>query len=84
VAAGHHKPEQINYRDPAEWVQEHYPNRLEEGDVVEAAGYPGDAHPPVRVVRNGKVVATFELDVEYYDSGFFMSHFRHSYCMGQF
>jgi hypothetical protein len=36
---------------------------LKEGDVVEEAGYPEEPDQPVRVVRNGKVIATIDSDV---------------------
>jgi hypothetical protein len=41
--------------------------KLKEGDVVEEAGYPQSPDPkPVRVVRNGKVVATIDYDASGY------------------
>jgi hypothetical protein len=44
--------------------------------VVEAAGYPEAPNPPVRVVRNGNVVATYE------DLG--VSGYEETWCEGQF
>jgi hypothetical protein len=52
------KLELVSYRDPLEEARKVFSEGLKEGDVVEAAGYPEDPNPPVRVVRNGKVVAT--------------------------
>jgi hypothetical protein len=53
------KFELVSYRDPVEKAREYYKKGLKEGDVVEEAGYPKDPDPPVRVVRNGKVIATY-------------------------
>jgi hypothetical protein len=47
----------VSYR--VEEAREYYKKGLKEGDVVEAAGYPKDPYPTVRVVRNGKVIATY-------------------------
>ena len=53
------KLELVSYRDPLEEAREYYKKGLKEGDVVEAAGYPTDPNPTVRVVRDGKVIATY-------------------------
>jgi hypothetical protein len=42
--------------------------------VVEEAGYPEEPDPPLRVVRNGKVIAT----VDFYEMGMYAT-----YCSGQ-
>ena len=55
------KFELVSYRDPVERAREYFSKELKEGDVVEEAGYPEDPDPPVRVVRNGKVVATIDF-----------------------
>jgi len=68
------KFEFVSYRDPVEKAREYYKKWLKEGDVVEPAGYPTDPDPPVRVVRNGKVIATLEGDD--YEGGA-------TYCSGQ-
>ena len=63
---------------PIEHVREEYSGKLKEGDVVEEAGYPQAPDPkPVRVVRNGKVVATYS----YLEGGRYAGH---RYCKGQF
>jgi hypothetical protein len=67
------KFELVSYRDPVKKAREYFSNSLKEGDVVEEAGYPEDPDPPVRVVRNGKVIA-----IVYFDMGFL------SICQGQF
>jgi hypothetical protein len=59
--AGGSKFELVSYRDPVEEAREYFKEGLEEGDVVEAAGYPEDPNPTVRVVRNGRVIATVEF-----------------------
>jgi hypothetical protein len=56
------KFELVSYRDPVEEAREHYKKGLKEGDVVEEAGYPTDPDPTVRVIRNGKVIATYWSD----------------------
>jgi hypothetical protein len=43
--------------DPVALTRRHLTG-LEDGDVVESAGYPDAAHPTVRVVRDGHTVAT--------------------------
>jgi hypothetical protein len=55
------KFELVSYRDLVDEAREYFKKGLEEGDVVEAAGYPEDPNPTVRVVRNGKVIATVEF-----------------------
>ena len=67
----------VSYLDPVGQAREQWSKRLKEGDVVEAAGYPEapDSGRPVRVVRNGKVVAT----IDYEESGYY-----ETYCDGQF
>ena len=70
------KYELVSYRDTVEEAREHFSNRLKEGDVVEAAGYPEAPNQPVRVVRNAKVVATYE------DLG--SSGYEETWCEGQF
>ena len=68
------KLELVSYRDPVEKAREYYKKGLKEGDVVEAAGYPTDPKPTVRVVRNGKVIATYwSATMEMYAT----------YCSGQ-
>ena len=67
------KFELVSYRDPVKKAREYFSESLKEGDVVEEAGYPEDPDPPVRVVRNGKVIA-----VVYFDMGLL------SICQGQF
>jgi hypothetical protein len=63
--------------DPIERAREQYSRRLEEGDVVEEASYPEAPGPrPVRVVRDGKVVAT----IAYGRWG----GYEEGYCQGQF
>jgi hypothetical protein len=52
------KFELVSYRDPLEEAREYYKKGLKESDVVEAAGYPKDPNPTVRVVRKRKVIAT--------------------------
>src|SRR5919107_974174 len=71
------KFELISYRDTVEEAREYYKKGLKEGDVLEKAGYPKatDPFPTVRVVRNGKVIATYWSD----PSG---SH-SETYCDGQ-
>jgi hypothetical protein len=70
------KFELVSYRDPTvEEAREHYKKGLKEGDVVEEAGYPTDPDPTVRVVRNGKVIATYWSD----PSG----SWSETYCDGQ-
>jgi hypothetical protein len=67
----------VSNLDPVGQAREQWSKRLKEGDVVEAAGYPEapDSGRPVRVVRNGKVVATIDYDeYGYYET----------YCDGQF
>jgi hypothetical protein len=62
---------------PVEQARENFSRnlKLKEGDVVEEAGYPQGPDPkPVRVVRNGKVVATIDYD----PSGYYAT-----YCDGQ-
>ena len=54
------KFELVSYNDPVEYAREYYSEGLEEGDVVEEAGYPKDPDPTARIVRNGKVIATVE------------------------
>ena len=56
--------ELISYRDTVEEAREYYKKGLKEGDVLEKAGYPKarDPIPTVRVVRNGKVIATYWSD----------------------
>jgi len=58
------KFELISYRDTVEEAREYYKKGLKEGDVLEKAGYPKarDPIPTVRVVRNGKVIATYWSD----------------------
>ena len=58
------KFELISYRDTVEEAREYYKKWLKEGDVLEKAGYPKakDPFPTVRVVRNGKVIATYWSD----------------------
>ena len=60
------KFELISYRDTVEEAREYYKKGLKEGDVLEKAGYPKatatDPFPTVRVVRNGKVIATYWSD----------------------
>jgi hypothetical protein len=51
---------------PVAQAREHFSERLKEGDLVEEAGYPQDPSAPVRVVRNGKVVATIHYNVDGY------------------
>jgi len=71
------KFELISYRDTVEEAREYYKKWLKEGDVVEKAGYPKakDPFPTVRVVRNGKVIATYwsepsgSFSVTYCDRG---------------
>jgi hypothetical protein len=53
------KFELVSSRDQVEEAREYYKKGLKEGDVVEEAGYPTDPNPTVRVVRNGKVIATY-------------------------
>lgn len=53
------KFELVSYRDPVEETRRYYSKELKEGDVVEEAGYPQDPNPTVRVVRDGKVIATY-------------------------
>ena len=61
---------------PVAHAREQFSERLKEGDVVEEAAYPEEPQPrPVRVVRNGDVVAT----IEYEASGYY-----ETYCQGQF
>jgi hypothetical protein len=55
------KFELVSYRDPVDEARDYFKEGLREGDVVEAAGYPEDPDPTVRVVRNGRVVATAEF-----------------------
>jgi hypothetical protein len=65
---------------PIEHVREEYSGKLKEGDVVETAGYPDPEEPyprVVRVVRKGKVVATYG----YYEGG---REAWRTYCKGQF
>jgi hypothetical protein len=71
------KFELVSYRGPVEEAREHFKKGLKEGDVVEEAGYPKatDPFPTVRVVRNGKVIATYYSD----PSGSWGDH----YCDGQ-
>jgi hypothetical protein len=69
------KFELISYRDPVEKAREYYKKGLKEGDVVEPAGYPKDPNPTVRVVRNGKVVATIEFTET--------PRYEATYCSGQ-
>jgi hypothetical protein len=57
-------------------ARELFSKRLKEGDVVEEAGYPEAPNSPVRMVRNGKVVATYE------DLG--ASGYEETWCEGQF
>jgi hypothetical protein len=65
--------ELVSYRDPVKKAREYFSDSLKEGDVVEEAGYPEDSDPPVRVVRNGKVIAVVDFDRELV-----------SRCQGQF
>jgi hypothetical protein len=55
------------YRDPVKEARGRFSRgggfKLKEGDVVEEAGYPEDPSPPVRVVRNGMVIATIDFDM---------------------
>jgi hypothetical protein len=68
------KLELVSYRDPVEKAREYYKKGLKEGDVVEETGYPTDPKPTVRVVRNGKVIATYwSATMEMYAT----------YCSGQ-
>jgi len=60
---------------PVAQAREHFSERLKEGDLVEEAGYPQDPSPPVRVVRDGKVVAAIQ-----YDAG----GYGEIICQGQF
>jgi hypothetical protein len=55
------KFELVSYRDPVEEAREYFLKGLKEGDVVEAAGYPEDPNPTVRVARNGRVIAIVEF-----------------------
>jgi len=55
------KFELVSYRDPVDEAREYFKEGLKEGDVVEAAGYPEDPDPTVRVVRDGRVIATVEF-----------------------
>ena len=60
---------------PVAQAREHFSERLKEGDLVEEAGYPEGPSPPVRVVRDGKVMATIDYDAGGYEV---------VYCNGQF
>jgi hypothetical protein len=51
---------------PVAQAREHFSERLKEGDLVEEAGYPQAQSPSVRVVRDGKVVATIHYDADGY------------------
>jgi len=55
------KFELVSYRDQVERARKHFKKGLKVGDVVEKAGYPKDPDPfpTVRIVRNGKVIATY-------------------------
>jgi len=53
------KFELVSSSDQVEEARGYYEKGLKEGDVVEEAGYPKDPDPTVRVVRNGKVIATY-------------------------
>ena len=55
------KFELVSYRDPVDEARDYFKEGLREGDVVEAAGYPEDPDPTVRVVRNRRVIATAEF-----------------------
>jgi hypothetical protein len=59
ASGGDSKFDLVSYRDPIGKAREYYKKGLKQGDVVEEAGYPKDADPTVRVVRNGKVIATY-------------------------
>ena len=60
IASGaHSKFELVSSRDQVQKAREYYKKGLKEGDVVEEAGYPTDPDPTVRVMRNGKVIATY-------------------------
>ena len=59
IASADSKFELVSYRDQVEKARKYYKKGLKEGDVVEEAGYPKDPNPTVRVVRNGKVIATY-------------------------
>jgi hypothetical protein len=68
------KFELVSSRDQVEKAREYYRKGLKEGDVVEEAGYPTDPNPTVRVVRDGKVIATYwSATLEMYAT----------YCWGQ-
>ena len=76
IASADSKFELVSYRDAVEKAREYYKAGLKEGDVVEPAGYPKakDPNPTVRVVRNGKVIATYwSVTMEMYAT----------YCSGQ-
>jgi hypothetical protein len=60
---------------PVAQARKAFAGRLEEGDVVEEAGYPEAPSPPVRVVRDGRVVAMIDYDAGGYGV---------TYCNGQF
>ena len=52
--------------DPVELTRRAFSDEIEDGDAVEPAGYPeGRGNRTVRIVRDGKVVAT----VEYFGAG---------------
>jgi hypothetical protein len=61
--------------NPVAKAREDFSEQLNEGDVVEEAGYPQAPSPPVRVVSDGKVVAK----IDYSAGGFGVT-----YCPGQF
>jgi hypothetical protein len=74
ASGGYSKFKLVSYRDQVEKAREYYKKGLKEGDVVEEAGYPPDPNPTVRVVRNGKVIATYwSATLEMYAT----------YCSGQ-
>jgi hypothetical protein len=61
--------------NPVAKARADFSEQLKEGDVVEEAGYPQAPSPPVRVVRDGQVVAKIDYSASSYGV---------TYCNGQF